>query len=114
MIEEAVWSDVCVLLNEPERIEREYERRLNKEGENASSPSDQQLAAVIQRVQRGIARLIDAYEDGLIERTEFEPRIKTTKSRLEKLQAEAQALAEDRAQEQQLRLVIGQLQEFAG
>jgi len=33
---------------------------------------------------------------------------------MEKLQAEAQALAEDRAQEQQLRLVIGQLQEFAG
>ena len=114
MIEEAVWSDVCVLLNEPERIEREYERRLNKEGENASSPSDQQLAAMIQRVQRGIARLIDAYEDGLLERTEFEPRIKTAKSRLEKLQVEAQALAEDRAQEQQLRLVIGQLQEFAG
>jgi site-specific DNA recombinase len=114
MIEEAVWSDVCALLNEPERIEREYERRLNKEEENASSPSDRQLAAVIQRVQRGIARLIDAYEDGLIERTEFEPRIKTAKSRLEKLQVEAQALCEDRAQEQQLRLVIGQLREFAG
>jgi len=114
MIEEAVWSDVCALLNEPERIEQEYQRRLNKEGENASSPGDRQLAAVIQRLQRGIARLIDAYEDGLLERTEFEPRIKTAQSRLEKLQGEAQALAEDRAQEQQLRLVIGQLQEFAG
>ncbi|MFH1110608.1 MAG: hypothetical protein V1790_15630, partial [Planctomycetota bacterium] len=55
----------------------------------AHPSSDQQLAAMIQRVQRGIARLIDAYEDGLIERTEFEPRIKTAKSRLEKLQGEA-------------------------
>ena len=114
MIEEAVWSDVSALLNEPERIEREYERRLKDDGKQAHPSSDQQLAAIIQRVQRGIARLIDAYEDGLLERTEFEPRIKTAKSRLEKLQEEAQALADDRAQEQQLRLVIGQLREFAG
>ncbi|MGH7411148.1 MAG: recombinase zinc beta ribbon domain-containing protein [Candidatus Methylomirabilis sp.] len=114
MIEEAVWSDVRALLQEPERIEQEYEQRLKDDGKQARSCSDQQLAALIQRVQRGIARLIDAYEEGLLERTEFEPRIKTAKSRLEKLQGEAQALAEDRVQEQQLRLVIGQLQEFAG
>jgi len=114
MIEEVVWSDVSALLKEPERIEREYERRLKDDGKQAHAGSDQQLAAMIQRVQRGIARLIDAYEDGLIERTEFEPRIKTAKSRLEKLQAEAQALTEEQAQEQQLRLVIGQFQEFAG
>jgi len=114
MIEEAVWSDVSALLNEPERIAREYERRLKDDGRQARSPNDQQLAAMIQRVQRGIARLIDAYEDGLLDRKEFEPRIKTAKSRLEKLQVEAQALCEDRAQEQQLRLVIGQLREFAG
>ena len=113
MIEEAVWSDVSALLNEPERIEREYERRLTDDDKPAHSSRDQQLAAVIQRVQRGVARLIDAYEDGLLERKEFEPRIKAAKSRLEKLQGEAQSLAEDRAQEQQLRLVIGQLREFA-
>ena len=114
MLEEAVWSDVSALLNEPQRLEQDYERRLNDDGKQARAASDQQLAAMIQRVQRGIARLIDAYEDGLLERAEFEPRVKTAKSRLEKLQVEAQALAEDRAQEQQLRLVIGQLQEFAG
>ena len=114
MLEEAVWSDVSALLNEPQRLEQEYERRLNDDGKQARAASDQQLAAMIQRLQRGIARLIDAYEDGLLERAEFEPRVKTAKSRLEKLQVEAQALAEDRAQEQQLRLVIGQLQEFAG
>jgi hypothetical protein len=38
----------------------------------------------------------------LLELREFEPRIKAAKSRLEKLQKETQALAEDRAQEQQL------------
>lgn len=113
LMEEAVWSDVRALLNEPERIEREYERRLKDDGKQYSS-SEQQVATMIQRVQRGMARLIDAYEDGLLERTEFEPRIMAAKSRLEKLQREGQALADHRAQEQQLRLVIGQLREFAG
>lgn len=113
MLEEAVWADVAALLSEPERIEREYERRLRDDGSQAHASRDQQLAIMIQRVQRGIARLIDAYEDGLIERREFEPRIKTAKTRLEKLQGEVEVLAEERAQEQELRLVIGHLQEFA-
>ena len=114
MIEEAVWSDVCGLLNEPERLEREYDRRLRKDGDQAGSAEHPSLTALTQRVQRGIARLIDAYEDGLIEKAEFEPRMKTARARLEKLQSEAQALNDEQAQQQQLRLVIGQMQEFAG
>jgi DNA invertase Pin-like site-specific DNA recombinase len=101
------------LLLQVQGMVAEYERRWQDDGPQRSS-SDPQLAGMIERVQRGIARLIDAYEDGLLERPEFEPRIKRAKSRLEKLQGQAQALAEDRAQEQQLRLVIGQLREFAG
>src|SRR5262249_54753918 len=44
---------------------------------------------------------------------EFEPRIRGAKERLAKLETEAQTQAEEEAQEQELRLVIGQLQEFA-
>jgi len=69
---------------------------------------------VIQRVRRAIARLIDAYQDGLLERAEFEPRIKNAKDRLARLQAEAKVQAEQETEEQQLQLVIGQLKEFAG
>ncbi|MHC4696268.1 MAG: hypothetical protein ACYTFA_05965 [Planctomycetota bacterium] len=71
------------------------------------------LAASIKRVERGIARLIDAYEDGLVDRGEFEPRIKRAKDRLAKREAEAKVHAEQETEEQQLRLVIGRLEEFA-
>src|SRR5262249_20542651 len=65
------------------------------------------------KVKRGIARLIDAYEEGLLDKSEFEPRTRGAKERLAKLQAEAEAQADAEDQEQELRLVIGHLQEFA-
>ena len=112
LLEAAVWEDVCSLLSEPERIEREYQRRLTNRKKCGRSQTADSLAASIKRVKRGIARLIDAYEDGLVERTEFEPRIKRAKGRLAKLESEAQAELEKETNERELRLVIGRLQEF--
>jgi site-specific DNA recombinase len=113
LLEAAVWKDVCSLLSEPERIEREYQRRLANKKKSGRSQTADSLAASIKRVKRGIARLIDAYEDGLVERAEFKPRIKRAKDRLAKLEAQAQAEAEKESKERELRLVIGRLQEFA-
>ena len=113
LLEAAVWEDVRLLLSEPERIEQEYQRRLDARKKGNQSPTSSGFAAVIRRVRRAIARLIDAYQDGLLERAEFEPRIKSAKDRLARLQAEAKVQAEQEAEEQQLRLVIGQLKEFA-
>jgi site-specific DNA recombinase len=112
MLEVAVWEDVRSLLSEPERIEQEYRRRLNDHA-SRHSQANSDLSAMIQRVQRGIARLIDAYEDGLVERAEFEPRIKTAKDRLARFQSEAKDRDQQEAQAGELRLVIGQLREFA-
>ena len=112
LLEAAVWKDVCSLLSEPERMEREYERRLAKKKKSGRSQTAESLVASIKRVKRGIARLIDAYEDGLVERAEFEPRIQRAKERLAKLDAQAKAEAEKESKERELRLVIGRLQEF--
>ena len=113
LLEDAVWEDVCLLLNEPKRIEREYQRRLMNKKKSGRSHTAESLAESIKRVKRGIARLIDAYEDGLVERTEFEPRIKRAKDRLAKLEVEAKVQDERETEEQHLRLVIGRLEEFA-
>jgi len=112
LLEKAVWEDVCSLLSEPERVEREYQRRLTNRKKSGRSQTVDSLAASMKRVKRGIARLIDAYEDGLVERGEFEPRIKRAKDRLARLEAQAQAEAEKETKERELRLVIGRLQEF--
>jgi site-specific DNA recombinase len=111
VLETAVWQDVRALLADPSRIQQEYERRLS--GKQEESQSDDQLAARIQKARRVVARLIDAYEEGLLERTEFEPRISRARQRLQTLEVEAQAAAERQSQEHELQAVIGQLHAFA-
>jgi site-specific DNA recombinase len=113
VLEEAVWTDVCALLKNPAKVADEYQRRLRDKGKRPGPRSGESLTKVIQKVKRGIARLIDAYGEGLLDKGEFEPRIRGAKERLAKLETEAQVHADAEAQEQELRLVIGQLQEFA-
>ena len=113
LLEAAVWQDVCALLNDPEKVAQEYQRRRTGKKGGAAAKNKDARAKLTQKVKRGIARLIDAYAEGLLEKKEFEPRVRAAKERLAKLEAEAQAEAEEEAQEQELRLVIGHLQEFA-
>jgi site-specific DNA recombinase len=110
LLEAAVWEDIRHLLANPGRIEEEYHRRLRVK---KSDVGLEQVGARINKVKRGIGRLIDAYSDGLLEKTEFEPRIRSAKERLATLQAEARARAEEASRYDELRLVVGRLQEFA-
>jgi site-specific DNA recombinase len=110
LLDQAVWQDVCQLLREPRRLEAEYQRRLRGEPEPSASSSN--VAARIAQLKRGIARLIDAYSEGLLEKEEFEPKLRQSKERLARLQAEAKNRADEEAQRAELRLVIGKLKEF--
>jgi site-specific DNA recombinase len=111
LLEEAVWQDVRGLLENPQRIEREYQRRLQRD---ARGPQiDEHLPSRIQKIKCGIARLVDAYEEGLLEKGEFEPRLRRSRDRLTKLEAEAAKQAEHEAQRTEWRWVMGRLQAFA-
>jgi site-specific DNA recombinase len=110
LLEAAVWEDVRALLADPDRVRQEYERR--RHGKGREDRPVEQLQAQIGKAKRGVARLIDAYEDGLLERNEFEPRLRRAKGRLEKLEAEAAALLFAASEDQQVEAVLGQLQEF--
>jgi site-specific DNA recombinase len=113
LLEEAVWDDVCALLKDPGRIEAEYQRRLDDKTSAKETAGPEQLQSLIGKVKRGIARLIDAYGEGLMDKEEFAPRIRRFREQLTKLEAEQQQQQELEKQERELRLVIGQLQEFA-
>jgi len=109
LLDAFVWQDVCSLLGNPERIKREYQRRLNRE---TSESVDDCLSARIQKTKGGIARLIDAYTEGLLEKPDFESRLSRSRECLSKLEAEAKQQAASQAQTTELRLVIGQLEAF--
>jgi site-specific DNA recombinase len=111
MLDQLVWHEVCTLLEEPQRLEQEYQRRLR-----APSREDEDLTAIetrIVKVRRGIARLIDSYAGGFIEKQEFEPRIHRLRQRLANLQAQAKQITDEVARQAELRLVITRLEQFA-
>jgi site-specific DNA recombinase len=113
LLEEAVWQDVRLLLTDPQRVEKEYKRRLTDKKKHVGWNTTEQLHALIKKVKRGMARLVDAYQDGLIDKIEFEPRMRKAKERLGKLQAEAKRQTDEHAQQRELRQVIGHMKEFA-
>jgi site-specific DNA recombinase len=111
-LEAAVWADVSALLAEPQRIEEEYRRRLSM-GDLPNQAGDGKLPMLVSRVQRQISKLIDAYSDGLIDKSEFEPRILSARQHLGKLQADLRSQQQAATQIQEMRLVIGHLETFA-
>jgi site-specific DNA recombinase len=110
-LEEAVWQDVCALLREPRRLTAEYQRRLTQAPRHAETLawSQQQQA----KEKRALERLIDVYENGLLAKEEFMPRLARARQRLEHWQAQAQELLETQAQEQALEQAVDRLEQFA-
>jgi site-specific DNA recombinase len=112
-LEEAVWEDVWALLREPARIQQEYERRLQGETTEGDGGEFESLARRVARVKRTISRLIDSYSDGLLEKDEFEPRLRAARERLGRLEGEAKSQADEAGRQAELRWVVGKFQEFA-
>ena len=112
ILDASVWEDVSRLLSEPERVRAEYERRLQRTGADQSHELEH-INKLIKNSKKLISRLIDAYGDGLLDKSEFEPRILAAKERLAKWEDERRRQMNEVTQEAELRLVIGQLEEFA-
>ena len=103
------WQEVCALLEDPQRVEQEYRRRLVPPDTDERSGVDSQVS----KLRQGLARLIDSYAEGLIEKAEFEPRIGRLRERIAALEEQAQQLAQAEALQEDLRVIIGRLEEFA-
>ncbi len=112
LLEAAVWEDVAALLSDPDRVRGEYERRLAG-GEENNSLALVQTESSIHKLGRAIARLIDAYEEGLLSKEEFEPRVRQNKARLSALQTEHAKLSAQATQDAEFRSIVSHLEEFS-
>jgi site-specific DNA recombinase len=112
LVEVAVWKEVGRLLEHPQRLEQEYRRRGQGPRRGAQWDTPEILRAQSHKLRQGIARLIDSYAEGVIAKEEFEPRIVRMKQRVQSLEARLQQLADDAAQQRDLRLIVGQLEDF--
>jgi len=110
MLDEAVWRDVQEVLRDPNLLRQEYERRLQ-------APEDDTRQRVLrqqeQAAQRAVSRLIDAFADGVIQKSEFEPRLATARIRVERVQQELAQLAARDAEQSHMRQALACLDEFS-
>ena len=87
-LEDAVWREVCDLLRNPERLEREYQ----EDGKAVASLQNAEALKVRRlKQQHALERLIDSFTEGLIEKDQFPSRMTRTKSHIAELDAQIQA-----------------------
>jgi site-specific DNA recombinase len=111
-LEETVWADVCSLLQDKDRLRRELERRLQPPAEESFDRSHWERS--ITQLKRRTARLIDAYENGLLDKADFEPRMRRARERLTREQESLAQRDRETASEEELRLLVGNFETFAG
>ena len=107
-----MWRDVSGLLAHPERVAEAYRRRLPAPA-SGTRQAQATLATQLGKVRQGLARLIDSYAEGLLEKHEFAPRITRLRQRLAALEEQRQPLLDAAAFQTELHLIIGRLEDFA-
>ena len=112
LLDVAVWGEVWTLLAHPERLAEAYRRRLQPDT-RTQRPALDTVEAHLGKLRQGLARLIDSYAEGLIDKHEFEPRILRVRRRIAEVDEQRRQLADDAAQHRELQLIIGRLEDFA-
>jgi site-specific DNA recombinase len=112
-LDAAVWAEICRVLADPARVLQEYQRRLDAVRMGAQPVELEMVERQLGKLRRGIGRLIDSYAEGIIDKAEFEPRIRELRQRVAKLEGDAAALKDAAEQTRSLHLVIGKLETFA-
>ncbi|WP_316157518.1 zinc ribbon domain-containing protein [Cupriavidus sp. BIC8F] len=104
-LDELVWQQVVELLKHPERLKSEYERRLDMMERNEKSAFDtSNLEKQRLQLEKGKSRLIDSYADGILDKSDFEPKMQQLRNRLEQID---QQILESRQQGGAKRAVSG-------
>jgi site-specific DNA recombinase len=113
-LERAVWAQIEVVLNDPERVAHEYRRRLTElVAEDRADADVREVERRIGALRRGVGRLIDGYADGVIDRVEFEPRVADLRARIAQLEEHRTVLAATATATRDLTLVIGRLEDVS-
>jgi site-specific DNA recombinase len=112
-LEQAVWQQICRVLEDPQRLADEYQRRLYAVQTPPPEADKMRMEKQIAKVRQGITRLIDGYAEGYLDKAEAEPRIRHFKERLQVLEAQREQLRLQTQQQNDLQLVISRLEEFS-
>jgi site-specific DNA recombinase len=112
-LEDAVWADVQSLLAEPERIQREFERRLQAQDPNSIDDEIVELERSKTKLDQKLNRLLDAFAEGLIEKTELGLRSERIRAELKSVETRLEERRLEHDASLDLRLVVTRVEDFA-
>jgi site-specific DNA recombinase len=95
LLDQIVWTEVIRLLEEPALIQQELDRRLA--AARTSDPTrkrEQILQRELTHVGKGIERLLNAYQEGLLSIEQLRERMPMLRQRQQTLRAELQAISD--------------------
>jgi site-specific DNA recombinase len=95
LLDQIVWAEVIRLLEDPTLIQQELDRRLV--AARTSDPTrkrEQNLQRDLTHVGKGIERLLNAYQEGLLSIEQLRERMPVLRQRQQALTAELQAIAD--------------------
>lgn len=96
-----IWQQVIGMLENPALIRREIQRRLREiQDSDPTKKRKEVLDREITRQQKGIEKLLDAYQEGLLEIDELRSRMPMLRKRNEALHAELRSLEAINADQQ--------------
>ena len=95
LLDQIVWAEVIRLLEDPTLIQQELDRRLV--AARASDPTrkrEQNLQRELTHVGKGVERLLNAYQEGLLTIEQLRERMPVLRQRQQALSADLQAIAD--------------------
>ena len=114
-LDEVVWKHVVQLLENPEVIRSEIQRRIRQIQD--SSPTKRRKEVVeneIVRVDKSIEKLLDAYQEGLLELEELRRRTPDLRKRQQSLKSELGSLETATVTQQGFLLLAENMEDFLG
>src|SRR5947209_674021 len=95
LLDQLVWAEVIRLLEDPALIQQELDRRLAAaRSSDPTAKREQSLQRELTHVGKGIDRLLNAYQEGLLSIEQLRERMPALRQRQQTLRAELQAIAD--------------------
>lgn len=112
-LDDLVWTEVIELLENPDLVSTEMERRIRELGEsNPSRVRKETVSKEVARVQKGMDRLLDAYQEGLLALEQLRQRMPELNKRAAALRTELQTLEASVVDRERCLRLVGNLKEF--
>ncbi len=112
-LDDVVWKQVMQLFEDPDLIRNEINRRIQEaRNSNPAKARKETLVHEIARIKNGIDRLLDAYQEGLVQLPELRGRVQGLRKRDSALTSELQSIESRMVDEEMYLQLVGRIEDF--